>query len=215
MRMLFFFILQIMISYNEIKKYNIKRAKRIKKWIISIVVISIIVFVYAGNLREEAKGAGTVDSLSQNIGIRDSSPFIMWFYGYSPMNYDVLRYYYTASPSYEPSALLYLFMPEQEDEYGYSINGFNASTFLKTFIIDYGEFYLIELLVLSLIIGTIIILCRKEKNEGTYVFVLLIISFFFFGNYFESRSIFFSILLSLIIFPFLKIEKSKLSNVTN
>lgn len=215
MRMLFFFILQIIVNYNEIKKYNIKRVKKIKKSIISIVIISIVVFVYAGNLREEAKGVGTVESLSQNIGIRDSSPFVIWFYGYLPMNYDVLRYYYTTSSLYEPSALLYLFMPEQDDEYGYSINGFNASTFLRTFIIDYGEFYFIELLIFSLIIGFIIILCRKEKNKGTYVFVLLIISFFFFGNYFESRSIFFSILLSLIIFPFLKIEKNKLSNVTN
>ena len=215
MRMLFFFILQIIVNYNEIRKYNIKRAKKIKKWIISVVIVSIIVFVYAGNLREEAKGVGTVESLSQNIGIRDASSFVIWFYGYLPINYDVLRYYYTASLSYEPNALLYLFMPEQDDEYGYSINGFNASTFLKTFIVDYGEFYFIELLIFSLIIGSVIILCRKEKNKGTYVFVLLIISFFFFGNYFESRSIFFSILLSLIIFPFLKIEKNKLSNVTN
>lgn len=215
MRMLFFLILQTIANFKEIKKYNLKRAKKIKKWVISIIIISVIVFIYAGNLREEAKGAGTVDSLSQNIGIKDASPFLIWFYGYLPINYDVVRYYYNISHSYEPTALSYLFMPEQEEDYTYSINGFNASTFLRTFIIDYGEFYFIELLILSLIIGVIIILCRKEKNKGTYTFVLLIISFFFFGNYFESRSIFFPILLSLIIFPFLKIKNNKSSNVTN
>lgn len=202
-------------SFNIFYKHNSIKLKNNFKNIFKIVIMIILllgVFVYLGNRREELRGSSEM-IMANNIGIKDAPSYLSWFYGYIPINYEVVRFYFNVSPTYHPNAILNTIISQDVNNFNseYSINGFNASTILTTFIKDYGEFYFLEMILFAIIIGFLIKLAKREKFTGCYIFILMILSYSFFGNYFEARSMFVTIVISLVIFPFLKIaEKSKI-----
>lgn len=207
LRMVVFFIIWYISSiYNKQLLYKTKHF--LLKLSLSLFVIFSI-FTFLGNIRELARNS-TDDVMARNIGIENAPYYLSWFYGYIPINYEILRYYYIDNPkesTCEYSALKNLFISDQKQYYEYSLNGFNASTFLTTFIKDFGDLYFYEMIIFGLYIGCIILLIKAEKFKGLYMYILSIFSLSYFGNYFETRSINFAIIISLIIFPFILKDK--------
>ena len=181
--------------------------RKIGKFILFVSLI-IFSFVALGNLREDARGSDSSE-FSNNIGIKDSSSAIAWFYGYVSINFEVVRLYFNRIPTNYPTSLVNTIFGEQvsDNTFSPSINGFNASTFISSFIVDYQVFYFVEMILFALILGLLIYFVRCFNLYGTYIFILSILSFCFFGNYFESRSIFLAIIFSMLLFPFLKLRK--------
>lgn len=206
---LFVFILNIL---PKIKTYSKRiRFKYIFRFGVTITVL-LFIFVYTGNIRQSLKGSDS-SVLSQNIGIRNAPDYLSWFYGYMPINYEVLRYYFDKPPSNTPSVLLSIIRSPIETSPSslYNINGFNASTFSTNFIKDFGEYYFIEMILFAIIIGILVVITKKTRFLGGYAFLCTLISFCFFGNYFEIRSMFVSIIISFVLFPFFKPNKKALN----
>jgi len=89
-----------------------------------------------------------------------------------------------------------------------SISGFNASTFLSSFILDLGYFYFLEIMFFSLIAGILIYISKKLNFLGLYIFMMMLMSLMVFGDYLINRAMFLSMIVAICIYPFLKINEA-------
>lgn len=206
---LFYFIFYSFRIFKLSKSIRLKSNFNNTFKIVVMLVLLLLVFVYLGNIREELRG-NTEAVLSNNIGIDNAPAYLSWFYGYIPINYEVVRFYFNTSPTNYPHALLKTIISPDSEVLNseHSINGFNASTILTSFIKDYGEFYFLEMILFAFVIGLLIKQAKKQQFLGCYVFISMILGYSFFGNYFEVRSMFLPILASLIIFPYVETGKN-------
>jgi oligosaccharide repeat unit polymerase len=191
-----------------------------KKMLIKLVTITFLfisVFVVFGEYRLEARG-GASGEIIELLGSRIDSVVISWVYSYMSFNFEVLKLYYSFTPNYEMLHLYELFGANLEREsksLTVTISGFNAGTFIQQFMIDYGKLYYFELFVFSFIVSLIVIVSKKMNFIGLYIFLIMLMALLVFGDYILNRAIIMSIIMAIIIFPFLKIKKQKNSNENN
>lgn len=198
MRMFVFYFIYYL--YNNFKNHSFRY---IFKRSIIVIIVVLSVFVFLGNLRQDARGGGgseVVELLEFKV---DNIP-LAWVYSYFAINYDVFKLYYDVPPTYKFSAILNTFAGEEQNLYNRNYNGFNASTFLTQFVIDFGTFFFIELFFFAVIISMLTYVSRILYLNSLYVFICGILFLFPFGNYFQSRAMFVSMFLFIITNIFLK-----------
>ncbi|MDD2384935.1 MAG: hypothetical protein PHN18_12150 [Sulfurospirillaceae bacterium] len=84
--------------------------------------------------------------------------------------------------------------------------GFNATTFIQPYFLDFGYFYWLEMILVFSIYSALILLAKKINFVGIYVFFLMLFFLMLFGDYFVNRTMFVTIVMSFLVFPFLKIQ---------
>ena len=202
MRMSVFFL--ILYLYRSFQVSSIRKTN--KKQMLKVgLILSLILFVFIqfGNIRQEARGEEK-NELVQLLGLKYNNNALAWVYGYFAINYDVVRLYYDVKNNNKPDALKGIIGGEEDNPYNKSINGFNATTFLSPFIIDYGIWFFVELVIFTLIICFFLFFSKKLRHDSLYIFITSYVALFPFGNYFLSRAIFSSMILFIFISLLLK-----------
>ena len=200
MRMAVFFL--VLFLYRSLHKRQI--SKSFIKKIAAIVTGIMVVFIVSGNIREEARGGGANDIVNLS-GLKIDNTVIAWVYSYFAINFDVVKMYYPAKPLNKPLALGSLWGSEDTETEAKNINGFNASTYLRQFIVDYQELFIIELSVFAIIISFFLYISRALQTNSLTIFISSLLFLFPFGNYFLSRAMVvamvFYIIVSFVSYP--------------
>jgi hypothetical protein len=194
--------------------FNFK-INKIKMKNILIIFLILISFLYLFSLYGEYRlleRGGYDGIIKEYLGSRVDSILVSWIYSYLALNFDVLKLYFEFIPQYEITHFFNFFMHDTEREaigMAVSISGFNAATFIIPYYLDLGNFYWIEMLIIFFMFGILIFIAKKMNFIGVYLFLLMLLFLMLFGDYFVNRTMFVTIVLSILIFPFLKFEKNK------
>jgi hypothetical protein len=194
--------------------FNFKMNK-IKIKSILLIFFMLMSFIYLFSLYGEYRlleRGGYEGIIKEYLGSRVDSILFSWIYSYLALNFDVLKLYFDFVPQYEITHFLNFFMHDIERTaigMDTSISGFNAATFIIPYYLDLGNFYWLEMLLVFLIFGFLMIIVKKMNFIGLYLFLLMLLFLMLFGDYFVNRTMFVTIILSILIFPFLKFEKNK------
>lgn len=189
-----------------------------KSFLYFITFVAILSFLFSvfGQLRLAARGSDD-DAIIQFLGSRIDSVIFSWLYGYLTFGFEVLSLYYDTAPSYDflwviKKALGFELATEGEN---LSISAFNAPTFLVEHVKAFGDFYFLSVMLYSLLIAFLVFIIRMLRFFGGYLFVCSLLFLMVFGDYFLNRSIFFSIIVSIFIFPFLNISDKAQDQLSN
>ncbi len=173
-----------------------------------IIIFTSIIFTIFGEYRLDARGVEN-GSIIEFLGSRINSTLFSWIYGYLTFNFEVIKFYYELGPLYEFTTFKDLIFSVEEEKYiDIGISGFNATTFLKNYIIDFGYLYFYGLFFYSFIVGLIILFSRKINFFGMKIFIFSMLFFNLFGDHIMHRSIFMSIIFCFILFPFIRFRKN-------
>lgn len=212
-------ILFIVLMFIYINKYKFNRAF-FRKLMLSFFGL-VLVFAVLGEIRQEAR--------SQNFNINtqikgkiDNTAF-NWIYGYVALNFDVSIKYIKDERKrlmypfvvLEPISNLIGFKQEIAEYYDYTwnyrLNGFNAAPYFAPFIRDMGMLYFVEGFFYSLILAYLIYLTKILKSEGTYIYILMLVSLSFFGPYLFNPQMFYTVLIGLFYTNFIKKKRNFLN----
>ena len=203
---IFFLIYWYFLNY-KMNKINSKK--------IFFIATSLLLFIYLfslyGEYRLLERGANE-GIIKDFLGSRVDSVLVSWIYSYLALNFDVLKLYFEFIPQYEIIHIFSFFSHDIERVtlgMDTSISGFNATTFIQPYFLDFGYFYWLEVALVFLIFGAFILLAKKMNFVGIYIFFLMLLFLMLFGDYFTTRTMFVTIVLSLLVFPFLKLKKNK------
>jgi len=205
-RIMIFILLYYIFIEIQLKKLDMNKVKNIFLGII----VGIVIFVLFGEYRLEARG-GTESLIIEYLGSRIDSVTVSWLYSYFSFNFEILKKYYEFIPTYQPDHLLELFganLNHEQIGLETTISGFNASTFISPFILDYGYFYFFEVYFFAFFIGVLIYIIKKIDFVGLYIFILMLMALMVFGDYLINRAMFVTIIVSIFIFPFIKFHKN-------
>jgi len=172
----------------------------------ALIATILAVFIIFGEYRTESRG-GEAGLIVTYLGSRVDSVFISWIYSYFALNFEVLKLNYCIPADYASFHLHEIFGANLSREalaMQTSISGFNASTFIGPFVLDYGIFYPLEIIPFAVIAGAFIYTSKKLNFTGLYIFMLMLMALMIFGDYLISRSMLMSMMLAIFIFPFLK-----------
>lgn len=174
------------------------------------LAILLMVFTYAGEVRQA--DSNNPFSIGNSLHSNVSNEYINWLYAYSAVNFEVLKNIAEDhKPEYYPNTILMPINRLAGDNYKSSIEfleelgeysvggGFNASTFLSTFIFDYGNWYFVELILFSCLLGILIILAKYYQLTGVYIFITMLTTLTIFGNYYTLVPFFYSTILSMFL----------------
>ncbi len=180
-----------------------------------LICIFFILFVYLFSLYGEYRlleRGGYEGIIKDYLGSQIDSVLVSWIFSYLALNFDVLKLYFDVTPQYEITHFFSFFMHDVDRiAFGMetTISGFNATTFILPYFLDYGYFYWLEIMLIFFIFGFLIILIKKMNFVGMYMFLLMLLFLMLFGDYFTTRTMFVTIVFSLLVFPFLKLKKNK------
>jgi oligosaccharide repeat unit polymerase len=180
---------------------------------IFLIGISLLLFIYLFSLYGEYRlleRGGYEGIIKDYLGSRVDSVLVSWIYSYLALNFDVLKLYFDFTPQYELSHFYSFFMSDTDSiavGVNKSISGFNATTFIQPYFLDFGYFYWLEVILVFLILGALILFVKKINFIGMYIFLLMLLFLMLFGDYFTTRTILVTIITSLLIYPFLRIRK--------
>lgn len=201
LRMLMFYLIYF-VNYSYYKKDFIKRVLKYGGIFLAFIIF---IFVYTGNIRQEVRGDIDVSgTIIKDSGFKYNNASCAWLYSYYIINYDVLRLYYNDRPDFRPNSIVSTFIGEEDRGNYHNINGFNASTFMTTFIQDFGYLCIGELFLYGLILSFIVFIARCIQLDSLYIYICSIYAFSAFGNYFQARSIFVAIILFISLSVFIK-----------
>ena len=201
-------ILFLFLFFVYIKKDLIFNKNNLIK-ILLVIFISIGVFSYFGEKRQHShdRNFSIVSMLDSKI----NSISFSWIYAYTAINFEVLDTYINDN-SYKRMYPFDILKPalnligkkqeiaDYENENWYNrIEGFNAVPYQATFIKDMGVLYIIEVLIYSFILLIFILFARILNAEGVYIFLLMLISFSFFGAYLFNPQFFYVTIAGLLI----------------
>lgn len=186
---------------------------------ICIVITIFVIFSFWGDIRQEKRGYGTEYNIGLYLGSYLNNDTINWIYSYTALNFDVLKQCFLGrEPTYELHALLLPIMrissgnktiqTYYDSIYTNGLKGFNASTFLSNFILEFGAFYFVEIVVLGLIVSLLSLWCRWCKLRGGYAYLLMLTAFSFFGNYYLVPFFLYTLLICLSIYSVINFEIS-------
>ena len=216
MRMLSFYLIWYIIELINFKK---KSVLFMMKRLVIFVCFILIIFTFLGNIRQEARGSGS-DDLIYNLGFKTDNIYLAWIYSYFAINFDVLKLYYIQPAIYEFQALKVTFYGGDPIIHDLDINGFNAATFLRTFIVDFKELFFIELFIYGIIVSLLVLVAKSMNNKALYYYICMIMFFSSYGNYFQIRAFFMAILLFIFFNMFFEykrvgVKKGSIENVSS
>lgn len=206
MRVLLFCIMYLCMNYGKKLLIN--------KNLIKIgVVISCVLVLFSiwGNYRQIQRGWQSYMTIGIVLGSKIENDVFNWLYGYTGMNFENLKQLYIDNVyTYE---IKEIFLPiirivegtsgleSYYEEYAtYGLGGFNAVPFTAHFIRELGPFYFISVLLLGVIIISFINLGKILEIKGLHVFLMMLMGFSFFGNYFLNISYFYSMVAIIIVY---------------
>jgi hypothetical protein len=172
------------------------------------LIFTALSFTIFGQLRLAARGSGD-DAIIEFLGSRIDSVAFSWLYGYLTFGFEVLSLYYDEPPSYDYFWILKKILGFEmiDKEASYSISAFNAPTFLAEHVKAFGNYYFLSIMFFSLLSVSLILIVKKMRFLGAYIFIGSLFMLMVFGDYLLNRSIFFSLIVSILVFPFLTLSK--------
>lgn len=207
---IFFLIYWYFLNY-KMNKINSKK--------IFFIATSLLLFIYLFSLYGEYRlleRGGYEGIIKDYLGSRVDSILVSWIFSYLALNFDVLKLYFEFTPQYEITHFFNFFTHDIERialGMDTTISGFNATTFILPYFLDFGYFYWLEMILVFFIFGFLIILIKKMNFVGMYMFLLMLLFLMLFGDYFTTRTMFVTIVLSLLVFPFFELKKNKELNI--
>ncbi len=174
-----------------------------------LICIFFILFVYLFSLYGEYRlleRGGYEGIIKDYLGSQIDSVLVSWIFSYLALNFDVLKLYFDVTPQYEITHFFSFFMHDVDRiAFGMdtTISGFNATTFIQPYFLDFGYFYWLEVILVFSILGALIIVAKKINFVGIYIFFLMLLFLMLFGDYFVNRTMFLTIITSILVFPFL------------
>ena len=208
-----YLIIAWMVVYG---KQILKYKKNFLK-IMLLVLVILIIFGVWGNYRQKMRGwtSTTIGSLLES---RTDNEIINWTFGYTGINFDVLKQIYIEEEKeYEFKALLVPIVrlvggntsvvSYYESLETHGINGFNAGTFLAVFIRELGCLYFIDIILLGSLVGILNQLCIIVNFKGGRIFLITQTALAFFGNYYLNVNMFFSLIVGILFHLFFRFEK--------
>ena len=181
----------IFVGYAYSQRERLVTRRNIRRAIISILVI-LAAFVILGNFRQHS------NSFYFNINTyllgKTNNEFINWIFGYVALSFDTLKLTIAEPPTKTLSALMmtihrlfgnYPKVVEYLEVFRNRNLGstFNSSTFLSPFISDMGVYYFIEVIIVGIVYGMLISICKTYRLKGVYYYILVLIVLTVFGNY--------------------------------
>lgn len=186
---------------------------------ISFLII-IIVFSYMGQYRQAVRSNG-IYNIMNVTQLKINSVPLAWLYSYYPLNFEVVRLYYQEpmkTLGYPSTILMPIIRLVLNDSETYlkmftstsklHINGFNAATFLSRYIMDFGYFYFLELIMLGIYIGFIEKMAIYNKCKGVYAFILSLMLLYAFGEYSMVAYYVVAILFTIFLYSFIIKEEN-------
>lgn len=158
-RVFIFFIIYWYFLNFKMNKINSKK--------IFFIATSLLLFIYLFSLYGEYRlleRGGYEGIIKDYLGSQIDSVLVSWIYSYLALNFDVLKLYFDVTPQYE---ITHFFMHDVDRvAFGMetTISGFNATTFIQPYFLDFGYFYW---LVFS-ILGALIIVAKKINFVGIF-----------------------------------------------
>ncbi|WP_156460291.1 hypothetical protein [Devosia sp. Root635] len=165
-----------------VHRYGLRRRYLIL--LVGLGIITAIVFVIAGEVRQNLYSAGV--SISSILNSRINISSVDWLYGYFGINISVLQRYFesaTTAPGYFAQLLQLTFSssPGSLAE-TMSINGFNAGTAFSTFASANQIFPTADYFVFCVLIAAMVALAKASGSISLMAFLMLQIFGFVFGN---------------------------------
>lgn len=197
---IFFLIYWYFLNY-KMNKINSKK--------IFFIATSLLLFIYLFSLYGEYRlleRGGYEGIIKDYLGSQIDSILVSWIFSYLALNFDVLKLYFDVTPQYEITHFFSFFMHDVDRiAFGMetTISGFNATTFIQPYFLDFGYFYWLEVILVFSILGALIIVAKKINFVGIYIFFLMLLFLMLFGDYFVNRTMFLTIITSILVFPFL------------
>ncbi len=179
---------------------------------LAMLMIMLVIFSVWGNYRQKKIGWTNVGaSIAFFMESRTDNFIVNWVYGYTGINFDVLKQEVIEKEKTEEFRALVLpimrifggteAVLEYENEVRtYGLNGYNASSFLGRYIREFGVFYLVDIMLLAVLVIILDYLCCLADFRGGQVFLLTMTALTFFGDYYMGVvSMFFAIVIGIII----------------
>jgi len=191
--------------------YSFMEVRLSKKQILKIIIISVLglqIFVQLGELRQSFDSSFSV---TEQLEFIVDSKSLAWLYGYTAVNFDVYRLFFTQSYDHSYSMMMqflpFLNIAGFQDLVvvydkvfsDFSLNGFSAATFLKEFVYDLGVFYIFEFFVFLVMMAVLYILIVKLNFLGVYLYFWTFVSFCFFGNYLFVPQLFYTLIFGILL----------------
>ena len=182
-----------------------------------IVAIIVILFGVWGNYRQQKIGWTNANlSIGRLLSSRTDNVIINWLYGYTGLNFDVLKQsIIEGEKTGEFKALLVPVMrifggsksilSYEESLFTHGLNGFNASTFLSRYIKEQGVFYIIDIILLAFLVCFLDFLCYMVSFKGGRVLLLTMTALTCYGDYYLSIiNLFFTLIIGIILHLFIQ-----------
>lgn len=192
---------------------------------LAVILLIVVVFTLLGNYRQYRRGWTKDDTQSKMIESRIDNEYLSWLYGYSSIDFDVLKQIYIDADNH-PYVMMEVFRPIirvikgneeieklEENMKTHGLNGYNASTFLAPFVYEMGAMYILSVIILGIIIGAINIICCSSDLKGGVVYLAFLNVLAIFGNYYLEPSFLFPLIAYILIMMLFKRKAS--SNVRN
>ena len=211
MRVLIFALMYIILTYRIFKpKIFIK--------FIFVIFSVMVLFSEWGDYRQLQRGW----DVSQTVGLLLNSSVennvVNWIYAYIGINYDVMKQLYIEKPFTGEMKEIFLplirFVGDSADVtayydnvYTHGLNGFNATPFIAPFIRELGPMYIISVSFLGVLVCVLSNICKKLNVRGGNVLLMMLTAMTFFGDYYLNVNIFYSLLLSILLFGLIDMEK--------
>lgn len=185
------------------------------------VSVAVLLFIFAiwGNYREQTVYSASKDYIGNLLQSKSNSPVINWVYGYTAINFDVLKQKIIGTePLYSIKAIFIPFIRLFNGSeaavavtkglfanVGNGLHGFNATTFLSAFIAELGALYFLEMVFLGLLVYTLVLFCKAFRFTGGYLYLGMLTAFTIFGNYYIDITSFYSICAGTALSVFIRV----------
>ena len=154
-------------------------------------------------------------TIGRLLSSRTNNAVINWFYGYTGINFDVLKQSIIEGEKVgkfkalliplmrifggSKSVLLY-----EESLFTQGLNGFNATTFLSRYIKELGAFYIVDIILLALLVCSLDYLCYVVNFKGGRVMLLAMTALTFFADYYLNVvNLLFTLIIGIFIHLFI------------
>lgn len=203
-------ILMFVVLYGNRKEIELKIEKRERRLIVILGSLILALFVIMGLYRNQMRNSPT-NNMGMALESRIDNVAFNWIYGYTGVNFDVLKDMYTnIEPSGHITLLLTPFirfiygsevvMIHREEMFYNGLNGINAPTFLGTFVQELGCLYFVDIIILGLVTKTIYVYSMKKEFKGGIIMVLASVLFAFYGCFLTSTTIIYAIIFSILLY---------------
>ena len=191
--------------------YSFMELRLSKKQILKIIIMSVLglqLFVLLGEIRQSFD---STFSITEQLEFVVDSKSLAWLYGYTAINFDVYRQFFTQSYDHSYSMIMQFlpflnvagfkdFVVVYDKVFSdFALNGFSAATFLKEFVYDFGVFYIFEFFIFLVMLTVLYILIVKLNFLGVYLYFWTFISFCFFGNYLFVPQLFYTLIFGILL----------------